>query len=159
MNGGVLESFSKKTLARANAELVRSSLAHFRTGARITDIVKDTGLSDHIVKRHLTWLCATREVYFEERTGVYFINTRLDHPAADTSFTTESGRAYRLQVMGNGLTGVYVVVQEISKGSDNLPRVQGAISIPLAEASKVLEGLGSTAQQFYNITFSTGEYK
>jgi|GEM_PF-5888998 hypothetical protein len=152
--GRVVDAFSKRMKTRANTELIKDALAELRTGARISDVVKLTGLSDHIVKRHLTWLTAIREVYYEERTGVYYPNDKLEHPNGDTSFTTAEGRAYRLQITGNKLTGVYAVVQEISKGSDGIPRVQGAIALPLNEASHILEELSRAAQQIYNVSLA-----
>ncbi|MEM3670191.1 MAG: hypothetical protein QW767_00375 [Thermoprotei archaeon] len=155
----VVDSFSRRRKTRANAELVKRALSELKTGARISDIVKKTGLSDHVVKRHLTWLTAIREVYYEDRTGVYYSNNKVDHPGSDQEFTTESGRAYRLQTLSNPLTGYYVLVQEISRDSSGSPRVQGAIAIPLSEAAEILGKLGQAAQQFYNMTFITGEYK
>jgi hypothetical protein len=151
-SGNVVDTFSKRMKTRANAELIKDALVELRTGARISDVVKLTGLSDHIVKRHLTWLTAIREVYYEERTGVYYPNDKLEHPAGDVSFTTLEGRAYRLQITGNSLSGMYVVVQEISKGSDGVPKIQGAIALPLDEASRVLSELSSAAQQFYSVS-------
>lgn len=155
----VVDTFSRRRKARANAEIVKKALSELKTGARISDIVRLTGLSDHVVKRHLTWLTAIREVYYEDRTGVYYANDKMDHPSSNQEFETESGRAYRLLVNGNPLTGHYVVVQEISRDSSGSPKVQGAIAIPLSEASQILGKLGGAAQQFYNMTFVTGDYK
>src|SRR2546425_13263218 len=83
-------------------------------GVTARAIARELDLSYAVVKRHLDYLVATRQLYVHEagpRTLVYYPNARLSHPYARTMFRLGE-QTFRIHLIEN-MRGRFAYVQEM----------------------------------------------
>ena len=113
-------------------------------GVTANAVAGEIGLSYQVVKRHLDYLVATRQLYVHEagpRTLIYFPNARLSHPYSRAIFRL-GDQTFRTNLIEN-LRGKFVYIQEMRTVPSTGEQIAGGIIIRLEHVTEFLQQLRS----------------